>query len=389
MTLEEKIKNKLYEGQIIKNETELYRLLDLIPSDNKTIKGNERKKIKNTIQAFINYERIDNSNSIRILEIFEDPFPIIDKRKEGIYVTYIETLLLSHLFNESPEPLYITYKGLFDLLGMINNNYYNTDNRVKLQKIDKRITKFEATNFFLRSYSLMRRIIDRALKSLMDRSKIWVEKNIIIEGDFYNEYMEKQEKHIATKEEISIILDIETEVLNKLNIQSKNQVFWRGKSADFYEEVKYILKEKYGWWDYYKEFYIIPGQKMNLKKAIEENFIELNRSTLNKNIINSVNKDADNKYKLQEKEYKKEWELYKETKECSYNIGLCNDYDTFVKMIQSKTSHYPDNYLEIQELLSKYFLSIVPEDQQALIDYIENNKDKLKDIQEKITEIPD
>ncbi len=389
MTLEEKIKNKLYEGQIIKNETELYRLLDLIPSDNKTIKGNERKKIKNTIQAFINYERVDNSNSIRILEIFEDPFPIIDKRKEGIYVTYIETLLLSHLFNESPEPLYITYKGLFDLLGMINNNYYNTDNRVKLQKIDKRITKFEATNFFLRSYSLMRRIIDRALKSLMDRSKIWVEKNIIIEGDFYNEYMEKQEKHIATKEEISIILDIETEVLNKLNIQSKNQVFWRGKSADFYEEVKYILKEKYGWWDYYKEFYIIPGQKMNLKKAIEENLIELNRSTLNKNIINSVNKDADNKYKLQEKEYKKEWELYKETKECSYNIGLCNDYDTFVKMIQSKTSHYPDNYLEIQELLSKYFLSIVPEDQQALIDYIENNKDKLKDIQEKITEIPD
>lgn len=389
MTLEEKIKNKLYKGQIIKNETELYRLLDLIPSDNKTIKGNERKKIKNTIQAFINYERIDNSNSIRILEIFEDPFPIIDKRKEGIYVTYIETLLLSHLFNESPEPLYITYKELFDLLGMINNNYYNTDNRVKLQKIDKRITKFEATNFFLRSYSLMRRIIDRALKSLMDRSKIWVEKNIIIEGDFYNEYMEKQEKHIATKEEISIILDIETEVLNKLNIQSKNQVFWRGKSADFYEEVKYILKEKYGWWDYYKEFYIIPGQKMNLKKAIEENLIELNRSTLNKNIINSVNKDADNKYKLQEKEYKKEWEIYKETKECSYNIGLCNDYDTFVKMIQSKTSHYPDNYLEIQELLSKYFLSIVPEDQQALIDYIENNKDKLKDIQEKITEIPD
>lgn len=389
MTLEEKIKNKLYEGQIIKNETELYRLLDLIPFDNKTIKGNERKKIKNTIQAFINYERVDNSNSIRILEIFEDPFPIIDKRKEGIYVTYIETLLLSYLFNESPEPLYITYKGLFDLLGMINNNYYNTDNRVKLQKIDKRITKFEATNFFLRSYSLMRRIIDRALKSLMDRSKIWVEKNIIIEGDFYNEYMEKQEKHIATKEEISIILDIETEVLNKLNIQSKNQVFWRGKSADFYEEVKYILKEKYGWWDYYKEFYIIPGQKMNLKKAIEENLIELNRSTLNKNIINSVNKDADNKYKLQEKEYKKEWELYKETKECSYNIGLCNDYDTFVKMIQNKTSHYPDNYLEIQELLSKYFLSIVPEDQQALIDYIENNKDKLKDIQEKITEIPD
>lgn len=366
--LEKTIKSTLHEGQIIKNETELFRLLSLVDPDSKTIKGNKKTQIKKIVKAYLEYSKYEG-NSIKIIEIYEEPQIVSDNRTQGKYITYIETVLLNYLLQQNFFTVDITFRGLLEQLGMVNYNYYNYDYRKEVQEDDGPITSYETNNFFIRSYSLMRKTIDSALNSLTKRNKIRYYKCIAIITNNY-------EKHRANDKEIQNIMKVEEKVMYDMKVSDKGELFWKGLSKAYYKKVKAILKTKYDWEDYYEEFHIILNDKDSLTKALQENIIKLQKSTLNKNLIKTMNDDAENKYKRQNEALKKEWDEAIKNNIFPQGIGLCDSFETFVRLRDQENKMYPEEYVEVQKLLSTFFLSIVPEDQKALLEYISNKKEK-------------
>ena len=64
--------------------------------------------------------------SLVILDIYDEPLPNDDGRKNGnrnIYLKYIETILLKYIYYRQGQVCYTTRNQLWLLLGMINNNY--------------------------------------------------------------------------------------------------------------------------------------------------------------------------------------------------------------------------------------------------------------------------
>lgn len=85
MTLEEKIKDRLHEGQIIKNKQELFRILELGDS-NRTIKGKQKQLLERKLSAYMNWQK-KIGNSIQINEIYVKPLKLIDGRKHKRHKT--------------------------------------------------------------------------------------------------------------------------------------------------------------------------------------------------------------------------------------------------------------------------------------------------------------
>ena len=372
--LEIKIKSSLNIGQEFKNVMELLRYVGLINPNEKTIKGTQRIKLINTISSYINYEYV-KGNTIRIIDIYNEPLEIIDKRHEGIYVTFIESVLLDYLIKQDGYTVDMSNRTLFETLGMVNNNYFVKDYRKRLKDKDDSISNFEQTNFFTRSYSFIKKTVERALNSLNNKSAIYCQKNIIIESEnYYSNNIENHNRHIATDDEIECILGVEQSVLQEFKVTGKSQIFMQGRSVDFYNRVKEILLAEYNWCNYYEEFHIVLGKKANLKNVLDNNLAELSKISLNQTVIESVNKDAENRYKRQEERWREEWEEAKSKGEYPNGI-LAANADTYVRIMKDTTPHYGDDYVDTQKLLAKYFLSIVPQDQKTLLEYI-NNRDK-------------
>ena len=372
--LEIKIKSSLNIGQEFKNVMELLRYIGLINPNEKTIKGTQRTKLINTISSYINYEYV-KGNTIRIIDIYNEPLEIIDKRHEGIYVTFIESVLLDYLIKQDGYTVDMSNRTLFETLGMVNNNYFVKDYRKRLKDKDDSISNFEQTNFFTRSYSFIKKTVERALNSLNNKSAIYCQKNIIIESEnYYSNNIENHNRHIATDDEIECILGVEQSVLQEFKVTGKSQIFMQGRSVDFYNRVKEILLAEYNWCNYYEEFHIVLGKKANLKNVLDNNLAELSKISLNQTVIESVNKDAENRYKRQEERWREEWEEAKSKGKYPNGI-LAANADIYVRIMKDTTPHYGDDYVDTQKLLAKYFLSIVPQDQKTLLEYI-NNRDK-------------
>ena len=372
--LETKVKTTLTVGQEFKNVMELLRYIGLVSPDEKTIKGTQRTKLINTISSYINYEYV-KGNTIRIIDVYDEPLEIIDKRHEGIYVTFIESVLLDYLIKQDGYTVDMSYRTLFETLGMVNNNYFVKDYRKKLKDKNENITNFEQTNFFTRSYSFIKKTAERALGSLNNKSAIYCQKNIIIESDnYYSNNIENHNRHIATDDEIKIILGVEQTVLKEMNATGKSQIFMQGRSVDFYNRVKEILSADYNWCNYYEEFHIVLGKKANLQYVLDNNLAELSKISLNQTVIDSVNKDAENRYRRQEERWREEWEEARSKGEYPNDV-VAIDADTYIRIMKDTTPHYGDNYVDTQKLLATYFLSIVPKDQKTLLKYI-TAKDK-------------
>ena len=372
--LETRVKNTLTIGQEFKNVMDLLRYVGLVSPDEKTIKGTQRTKLINTISSYINYKYV-KSNTIRIIDIYDEPLEIIDKRHEGIYVTFIESVLLDYLIKQEGYTVDMSNRTLFETLGMVNNNYFVKDYRKQLKDKNESISNFEQTNFFTRSYSFIKKTVERALNSLNNKSAIYCQKNIIIESNnYYSGNIENHNHHIASDDEIECILGVEQSVLQEFKVTGKSQIFLQGRSVDFYNRVKEILLDKYNWCNYYEEFHIVLGKKANLKNILDTNLVELSKMSLNQTVIDSVNKDAENRYRRQEERWREEWE--EATSRGEYPNGiLAVNADTYVRIMKDTTPHYGEDYVDTQKLLAKYFLSIVPQDQKTLLEYI-NNRDK-------------
>ena len=368
--LGKKVRKKLYEGMIIKNKQELFRILGLI-KNNTILRGIQKQNLENELSIYCKYEKY-KGNQIIISKIYQEPdiTKINETKKKNIYMKHIESLLLDYI-SKYPKDIVcidISYSGLFTLLGMNNDYYRNIRKYINvLTENDCRITHWEIENFIIRSYSIMKTIVNRTLKKLEDKSLIRASDEVMI--------FDGKQSHMASNEEISKILTVESDVREGMGYKDKSDLFLRSKIDIFYDKVKNILKEKYGWENYFSCIHIIKGSNTSIIKALTKSKAELHKMALNENVISSVNRDADNRYNNQNLRLEEEWNNRTED-----SPGL---YPTF-EIFKDLKVHYPDTYTEVQHKLSDYFLSINPSDYQELAKMIkEYNQKKQEELRKK------
>lgn len=103
--------------------------------------------------------------SLVILDIYDEPLPNDDGRKNGnrnIYLKYIETILLKYIYYRQGQVCYTTRNQLWLLLGMINNNYKKIPLKILKAEIEYcDVTEWELNKFYMRCNTRLNTILFR------------------------------------------------------------------------------------------------------------------------------------------------------------------------------------------------------------------------------------
>lgn len=371
LSLEDGVK-RLSKGMVIKNYPELCRILCQVSY--KTGSNSQKAQLKEFARYF-KWEK--HGQKYIVLEIYDEPLPKQDKRKNGnntIYVTYIEAILLKYLSCKKDFTCYLTKNQLFYLLGMING-YYKRITLDELELIDTRITKWELDNFYFRCNRKLNDILTSALRSLENRSLISsTEQHVIVTNR--NEY------YTANDYEIKRILNAEKIILEKMGMYSKSHVACCYKMGEFYTLLNEYVSEHYGWDHTFRRYKIVSNKEF-LQQGIEENEIKLQRLLNNERIIEAINKNA-----------LKEVDKQKNKLEVAYQMAMeewVRSENYFDKPTKKKVKEenniytYPQIYVEVQNILSSKLLKIDDGEYKRRHKYIPVRKFDLS--QEGITEL--
>lgn len=292
--------------------------------------------------------------SLVILDIYDEPLPTDDGRKNGnrnIYLKYIETILLKYIYYRQGQVCYTTRNQLWLLLGMINNNYRKIPLKILKSEIEYcDVTEWELNKFYMRCNTRLNTILFSALNNLQNRSLIAFETQIMIVVP--NSEKKGLSKHyVADENEIRKILAVERSILNLMGYESKNHAACCMKLSEFYERVNQRLFELYGWERKYERLKIIFNE-CDIKDAITKNEYELQKMYLNEIIIDAIDKNAqtvvDNRMKKALLEYDEYLESWKEN-----NWGKPPKIEEVDEIFT-----YPKYFVDIQRRLSKKFLML-------------------------------
>lgn len=311
--------------------------------------------------------------SLVILDIYDEPLPADDGRKNGnrnIYLKYIETILLKYIYYRQGQVCYTTRNQLWLLLGMINNNYKKIPLKMLKAEIEYcDVTEWELNKFYMRCNTRLNAILFSALNNLQNRSLIAFETQVmIVVPDSEKKGLSKH--YVADENEIRKILAVERNILNIMGFESKNHAACCMKLSEFYNAVNERLYDLYGWERKYERLKIIFNEK-DIKNAITRNEYELQRMYLNEIIIDAIDKNAqtvvDNRMKKALLEYDEYLESWKES-----NWGK----PPKIEDLRDEIFTYPKYFVDIQRRLSIKFLSLKPKKGN-------NNKEELdKELEE-------
>jgi hypothetical protein len=240
--------NNISEGQIFKN----YKALCL--ELNEPIKNGKSKKLQlEDWKRYFEYSK--SGNSYIINKINETPTEKIDGRgKKSIYSNAIQ-LLITDLLARRHGHITISKHKLMLNIGMINVNYGECGKQVK--KLSKYIDMDEKMiyDFYNINNTNLTGILETALNNLEDKSILMY--NRIIKLCELGKYTPR----VATKYEVSLIMECEKETLEELGFENKSKVRVSNKWTTFQKEVQSKLSKiseiKY----YYSAYEIIINQK--------------------------------------------------------------------------------------------------------------------------------
>ncbi len=331
-----------------------YRELCVLVNEKPLKSGSNSYKAQ--LKRWARYFKIEKGRgrSLVILDVYDEPLPIEDGRKNGnrnIYLKYIETILLKYIYYKKGQVCYTTRNQLWLLLGMINNNYRKIPAKILKTEIEYcDVTEWELNKFYMRCNTRLNTILFSALNNLNNRSLIaYAVQIMIVIPDPEKKGFSKH--YVADENEIRKILAVERNILNVMGFESRNHAACCMKLSEFYERVNQRLFELYGWERKYERLKIIFNEG-DIKDAITKNEYELQKMYLNEIIIDAIDKNAqtvvDNRMKkalLEYDEYLEEW------KENNWGkpprIEEVDDIFT-----------YPKYFVDIQRRLSQKFLSL-------------------------------
>lgn len=334
--------------------------------------GNSKKAQINRWKRYFEFHK--EGQKFIIDEIYEEPFLTDDarKRREGLYVKYIELLLLEFLSKQADYRVTLGNKEMYRILGMTNDRY-DIRNRMGSTKANEilrqtimnnedkfaftnspKISNFDINNFYFRAEQKLNRILYSALRSMKDRFLIDYKKvNIIAEYD------DEESQHFDYREsnayEDKIILEAKNKIIKEMGYDNLTEIMLRYKCDDFYEKFNEYIKEEYGWEKCYPQLRVVYiddiAKQIPLKaEEIKKLSIEDKRTQLNEEIIKCLNTQAEKKYKEAEARFF-EYECDKAEAEENGEWGKYNPFEKEPFM-------YKSDYVEIQMALTDYLLNI-------------------------------
>lgn len=350
-----------------------YKELCILLHENPLKSGSNSYKAQ--LKRWARYFKMEKGRgrSLVILDIYDEPLPVDDGRKNGnrnIYLKYIETILLKYIYYRQGQVCHTTRNQLWLLLGMINNNYKKIPLKILNAEIEYcDVTEWELNKFYMRCNTRLNTILFSALNNLQNRSLIVFETQImIVVSDSEKKGFSKH--YVAEEKEIRKILAVERNILNVMGYESKNHAACCMKLSEFYEKVNQKLFELYGWERKYERLKIIFNEG-DIKDTITKNEYELQKMYLNEIIIDAIDKNAqtvvNNRMKkalLEYDEYLKGWK--------ENNWGKPPE----IEDLKDEIFTYPKYFVDIQRRLSKKFLAIKSKESN------DSNKESDKDLDE-------
>ena len=214
------------------------------------------------------------------------------------YQKLIEDIILAYLYgivskndvfnniNEDSVEISLTLNQIMYICGMVNEQYIS----VNIKKIltDMGYTMFNINEFFVRTKSKFRSIIDNALTNMSKREIIHYRKNAVI--------IDTEKHRIATKQEEEFVTSIEKKVLSDMECDSVISVLLSHSTDDYHKRINKYLKDEFGWHGVYRCYTItIDRSRINLEKQYLETIKQDNKETLNKRLVEFFNQQVKNK----------------------------------------------------------------------------------------------
>lgn len=310
------------------------------------LQGNSRKRHlegygENGFHRFFDFEK-SSYGKYSISKVYDEPLPMVDERKKGnrsIYSVYIELLLMNHLSSKKKSHTEtFMRKDLWKMLGMINEKYITMSDE-SLLRIDKTITNYEIADFRIRCNQKLESIIKSALNSLKARFLIDWEMQTIISKLLPNGDRVWVE---ATDEDKKEIIVAKRQVLGELNCDDIFSVYSKRLQKQFNSRVNELLNEKFNWDYFFKRYKVIFDAK-NIREAIPETEVILNKLLLNNEIVKYLNNEAKKNYENKMEIYERR--LAEATSEEEYELA-------------SRKWKPPVNYILAQALLTDELIKI-------------------------------
>lgn len=309
----------LHKGLVVSNYKELCQLLG-----QDVLQGNSKKYQIQQWQEYFDFTK--DGRKYIIKEVFDEPKTRIDGRRmnNGIYVMYIEQLLMEYLTKLDGYSAVFSKYGWCSQLGMTNENFRNylpyTDFKCEITETEhKRFSPLlaaisqkynisaeteDAMYFYENAQVKLYRMLNRALKSMEDRFLIKCSTVYSIQfGDGSSLLVEEGSDALARE-----VLNLKNSVLADMDYKTFSQVVENHKVHIFYKKLKALVQKEHtdtehpenSWVNVYERTKII-FLKDQMKKQIRSNaekIAELSydqcKKQLNDNVVRSFNNSVNN-----------------------------------------------------------------------------------------------
>lgn len=345
-------------GMTIKN----YKVLcELLGQQEKS--GKSRTYQLEDFKRYFDWEK--SGQAFIITDIYDAPLTKEDKRRLGnnsIYVQCIEVILLQYLSKQEGFTRTFTKRMWWEMLGITNHKYGRLPEK-QLENLDYTITQYEIRHFYQRCNKKLEQILFSALNSLKNRKLIMYKiQTVIVEYDENG----KEKYFLAMDDDEKKILQAERHVLhNVMGYDKMFQVFLRFKQAEFYQKVNNLLYEKYGWKYYFKQVKVIYTPE-DVREALPQMEINLQKELLNKKVIDFLNNNAKEFYASKVSEYEEKTKNF--LAEYIGEVPKMSNYGNLWKI--------PDTYLTAQSILTDELIKIGHKDMVfSAEEFLQNNAD--------------
>lgn len=295
------LENILQIGQVIKNYKEMCLIMEWKPTG-----GDSKKAQFKDLERYCCYHK--EGNKIIIDEVFTEPLPKEDNKRNSIYAENIDKLII-HMCSETEHSKFhyseFSTNGILNKLHIINSNY--SVGRNNMDKFSRYLEVPIETlyDFFNSTYKKNKDILEGGLNRLKGKCLIdWykVTKVKPIDDNYRN----------ATDGELEGIKEIEQEVLANMYLESKKDVFLKGKWNLFQKEVSKMLRELMELEYSFESYHIISTKKFR-SMLLEEREKENVEWDLNTDVQNSCIKSAEKRHNKIYEEYRPTTTLKKRT----------------------------------------------------------------------------
>lgn len=349
--------NNLKENQAIKNYKELCTLLEIKPAG-----GNTKIAQLKELSLYTDYHKEGNKIIIdKIKEVDKEQILLFEFSNSSKYIKSLSNIILTYLYKEPEKMKEIPLIKLLGILGVTNNNYISCNSYRKEMSQFYDIQLASIYYFYDTTRKEFKRIIERCLNNLQNRSILFWNKCIMIIDNNNN-------LHKADDEEKQEILNIQKQVLEELEVGSLREVLESKKLRNKFNDRIYSLLN----FKYFFAYDIVIGDKAI--KIEYENLLK-NKEELNENILTRVIKIfSSDKYIKNNNDYKllidllidleeedntiketlsekrlsnlENYSKNKEEKEIEYNSKINSIKQNFEEEIKSLADTYLDTFEE-------------------------------------------